>query len=79
MITVIGIVHSVGDYNGVKYDNYNLHCTVEPTANNNNVEGLLTDVIKIKASTFMASGIGIGDTIDVSYDKFGRIKDICKF
>lgn len=79
MITVIGIVHSVGDYNGVKYDNYNLHCTFEPAVNNNNVEGLMTDVIKIKASTFMESAIGIGDTIDVSYDKFGRIKDICKF
>lgn len=74
MIEVIGIVHSTGEYNGVKYDNFNLHCTVDAVGEN--VEGVLTEVIKIKASTFYSSNIGLGDQIDVSYDKFGRIKDV---
>lgn len=79
MFTIIGIVHSVGEYNGMKYDNYNLHCTSEPSEDKDGVEGLLTDVIKVKASIFENSDFDIGDTIDVSYDKFGRIKDIVKF
>ena len=28
-VTVLGIQHRVGEYQGVHYDNYNLHCTEE--------------------------------------------------
>lgn len=27
-VTVLGIQHRVGDYEGIHYDNYNLHCTI---------------------------------------------------
>lgn len=78
-MVVIGIVHASGEYNGQKYDNYNLHCTREADANNPNEDGSITEVIKVKASLFDEYGINIGDTIDVSYDKYGRIKEISTF
>jgi hypothetical protein len=31
-VTVLGIQHRTGEYQGVHYDNYNLHCTEEVSA-----------------------------------------------
>lgn len=76
MLTVVGIVHAAGEYGGHKYDNFNLHCTREADKNNINEDGCITEIIKVKASVFGEYGINIGDSIDVSYDKFGRIKEI---
>ena len=75
-LNVIGIVHASGEYNGQKYDNYNLHCTRDADTGNENEDGVLTEIVKVKASLFSETDINIGDTIDVSYDKYGRIKDI---
>ena len=75
MLNVVGIVHAQGEYKGVKYDNYNLHCTREAFPGINE-EGLITEIVKVKASSFAEYGIQLGATIDVAYDKYGRIKDI---
>lgn len=76
MFKVIGIVHARGNYNGQDYDNYNLHCIRPAAEHNENEDGEITEVIKVKASLFDDCGIDIGDSIDVSYDKYGRIKEI---
>lgn len=74
MLEVIGIVHASGTYNGQNYDNYNLHCVRD--ADSETEDGKITEIVKVKASYFEESSISIGDTIDVAYDKYGRIKAI---
>ncbi len=74
MLNVIGIVHASGTYNGQNYDNYNLHCVRE--AANDNEDGNITEIVKVKASIFDECSVSIGDSIDVAYDKYGRIKSI---
>ena len=77
MLKVIGIVHASGEYNGQKYDNYNLHCTRSPETDNE--DGTITEIVKVRASLFDECNIKIDDTIDVAYDKYGRIKEIDVF
>lgn len=79
MLSVVGIVHAKGEYNGQNYDNYNLHCTRPANDGNENESGCITEIIKVKASLFIESPVSIGDTIDVSYDKYGRIKELSTF
>ncbi len=76
MLNVVGVVHASGEYQGQKYDNYNLHCTRLADEANLNEDGVITEIVKVKASLFNESGISIGDNIDVSYNKFGGIKNI---
>ena len=72
MYTVVGIVHSKGEYNGNSYDNFNLHCIRESKPDTNE-DGSITEVIKVKADIFMSSDIVIGSIITPFYDKYGRI------
>lgn len=76
MLSVVGIVHAQGEYNGQKYDNYNLHCTRPANEQNDNEQGCITEIIKVKATLFSDCDVNIGDNIDVAYDKYGRIKEI---
>ena len=78
MVKVIGIVHSFGEYNGRQYDNYNLHCVRDSRPDRSNESGLITEVIKIKASDFSNYPISIDDKINVYYDRNGRVVDIDK-
>lgn len=72
MYTVVGIVHSKGEYNGNSYDNYNLHC-IRDSKPNTDEDGHITEVIKVKSDLFLDSSIIIGSIISPFYDKYGRI------
>lgn len=76
MLKVVGVVHARGNFNGQEYDNYNLHCVRPADEHNKNEDGEITEIVKVKASLFSDYDINIGDSIDVAYDKYGRIKDI---
>lgn len=79
MLSVVGIEHRKGEYQGTPYDNYNLHCTRPAAEGNENEDGTMTEIVKVKASLFADFAVNIGDNIEVSYDKYGRIKDISVF
>ena len=69
---VIGLVHSVGEFNGNAYDNYNIHCV--RSANPDKEEtGDISYVFKVKTSIFKEHIVVLGDTITPLYDRFGRI------
>lgn len=70
--SVIGIVHSVGEYNGNEYDNYNIHC-VRPADSKKEESGQITCIIKVKASLFIENPVTVGDTVTPYYDRFGRV------
>lgn len=76
MLEVVGIVHASGTYNGQNYDNYNLHCVRSADTYNDNEDGKITEIVKVKAAVFDECSVSIGDAIDVAYDKYGRIKSI---
>lgn len=71
-LTVIGIVHSVGEFNGQPYDNYNIHC-VRPGLQDKNEVGQVSSIVKVKASLFVSSPVQVGDTITPYYDRYGRV------
>lgn len=71
-LTVIGIVHSVGEFNGQAYDNYNIHC-VRPGLQDKNEVGQVSSIVKVKASLFVSSSVQVGDTITPYYDRYGRV------
>jgi hypothetical protein len=72
MYTVVGIVHSKGEFNGNSYDNFNLHCVrdAKPDTEEN---GQITEVIKVKSELFLSSDIDVGSIVTPYYDKYGRI------
>lgn len=78
-MTVLGIVHSFGTYNDQPYDNYNIHCSRPAREGNENENGTITEIIKVKASIFNESSVDLGDQIDVSYDRYGKVKEIIVF
>ena len=69
---VVGIEHSSGTYNGRYYDNYKLHCLCESSASDK-VKGQLTEVVKVPKVMFEQLSVNVGDEIQPSYDKFGRL------
>ncbi len=76
MLKVVGIVHSVGDYNGFAYDNYNLHCIRPADEKKENELGEITEVVKVKSALFKELSVDVGSDIKVFYDRFGRIDSI---
>lgn len=71
-LTVIGIVHSQGEFNGQAYDNYNIHCVRTGLQDKGEV-GQVSSVVKVKASLFVSSPVEVGDTITPYYDRYGRV------
>ena len=73
-LSVIGIVHSVGEYEGNKYDNYVLHC-IKPADAEKGQKGQLCEIIKIKAS-LLDEVPELNSFIIPYYDRFGRVSSI---
>lgn len=69
---VIGLVHSVGEFNGSSYDNYNIHCVRKANPDKQEV-GEVTYVFKVKTSLFQERPVSVGDTITPMYDRYGRV------
>lgn len=74
-MTVVGIVHKSGTFNGQAYDNYVLHC-VRPADENSNENGQITEIVKVKANLFLGSDVKIGSDISPVYDRYGRLLGI---
>ena len=50
--TVLGIQHRVGEYQGVHFDNYNLHCVEEVSGDTWQLGSRITYVEKVPADVF---------------------------
>lgn len=69
--TVIGIAHRSGEYNGNKFDNYNVYA-VRNGLSDKGETGQIAEVFKVAASNFDA--LAIGDTFNnVYYDRYCRV------
>lgn len=69
--TVIGIAHRSGDYNGQKYDNYNVYA-VRNALSDKGEFGQIAEVFKVPASNYKE--MSVGDTFDnVYYDRYQRV------
>lgn len=76
---VIGVVQKKGNYNGVDYDNFVLHCTKKDS----NAFGELTELVKVKNSDVeevfkkpmrdLDWDNLIGKEIEYFCDKFGKV------
>lgn len=77
MYTVFGIAHRHGEYNGIKFDNYNLSCLRDADTTKEE-QGSIAEVIKVPAVVFNSSDVTIGDIIIPMYDRFGRVIDLKK-
>lgn len=81
MYEVIGFKESAGEYQGNSYHNINLHCIV-PALDTGSF-GKLCEIVKIKfdnvPNVFGKSMTSddwaaiVGQSVDVGYDKFGRV------
>lgn len=81
-LTVIGVQQKKGNYQGVAYDNYILHCTRE----DENAFGVVSEQIKIKSfSVPDVFGVSmsnsdwnelIGKNIRVFYNKYGNADEV---
>lgn len=69
---VVGIQRSSGDFNGIAYDNYKLHC-LYPADEKKEQFGQLSEVIKVPKDMFEELKIDIGSEVVPFYDKYGRL------
>lgn len=51
-VTVLGIQHRTGEFNGVHFDNYNLHCTEEVSGDTWQRGSRITYVEKVPADVY---------------------------
>lgn len=73
---VIGIVNSMGDFEGRKYHNLVFHVSYENTNENKDVCGVLTDKVKLRyADLDVLFGIGLADPADVEKLKANDFSD----
>lgn len=75
---VIGIKHSIGEYQGNVYDNYNFFVGSEDI----NTVGTYVETVKVK-STVLKESIGdisisdlIGQNVSFYYNKFGQVTEV---
>ena len=81
-MTIIGIIHKQGIYEGTAYDNHVLHCTVADP----NAFGLITETVKIKTENLNQCfgcevnadylAMLVGEEITPYYDKYGKVISI---
>lgn len=69
--TVVGIKHATGEYQGVKFDNFNLQC-LRDAASDSGEEGQICEIIKIKSS-LLDEVPQIGQVVEPIYDRYGRV------
>lgn len=79
-VTVLGIQHRVGEYEGIHYDNYNLHC-VDVVSGDTWLSGSrITYVEKVPAQVFCKANavdpIQPGHEYYILHDRFGRPIDV---
>lgn len=63
---IIGIINSMGEYQGNKYHNLVLHCSYPDTNGNRDSVGFLTDTVKLRFTDINSIlGMGFADQADV--------------
>lgn len=80
-VSVQGIKHAKGEYEGTAYDNMNIHAVYRDP----DVIGLAVQVVKVKTPVYVnfMSDEGLaadtelcGKTLNVEYDRYGRVVDL---
>lgn len=79
-VTVLGIQHKVGEFQGYHYDNYNLHC-VEEVSGDTWVRGSrVTYVEKVPADVYYQANavdqILPGLEYNIVHDRYGKPVDV---
>ena len=79
-VTVLGVQHRTGEFNGVHYDNYNLHCTEEVSGDTWQRGSRITYVEKVPADVFYAANavdqILPGHEYNIVRSRYGRRSDV---
>ena len=79
-VTVLGIQHKTGEYEGIHYDNYNLHCVDEVSGDTWQRGSRITYVEKVPAEVFYQANavdqILPGHEYNIIHNRFGRPIDV---
>lgn len=79
-VTVLGVQHRAGEFNGVRYDNYYLHCTEEVSGDTWQRGSRITYVEKVPADVFHAANavdqILPGHEYNFVHNRYGRPIDV---
>ena len=79
-VTVLGIQHKVGEFQGFHYDNYNLHCVEEVSGDTWQLGSRATYVEKVPAEVFYAANavdkILPGLEYNIVHDRYGKPVDV---
>ena len=79
-VTVLGIQHRVGEFQGVHYDNYNLHCVEEVSGDTWQRGSRITYVEKVPADVYYQANavdqILPGHEYNIVHNRYGRPIDV---
>ena len=79
-VTVLGVHHRTGEFNGVHYDNYNLPCPAEGAGATGQRGSRITYVEKVPADVFYAANavdqILPGHEYNIVHNRYGRPIDV---
>lgn len=79
-VTVLGIQHRVGEFQGAHYDNYNLHCVEEVSGDTWQRGSRITYVEKVPADVFYSANavdqILPGHEYNIVHNRYGRPIDV---
>ena len=79
-VTVLGVQHRVGEFQGIHFDNYNLHCVEEVSGDTWTRGSRITYVEKVPANVFRQAiavdQILPGHEYNIVHNRFGRVIDV---
>lgn len=79
-VTVLGVQHRTGEYEGIHYDNYNLHCVEEVSGDTWMRGSRTTYVEKVPADVFHQANavdqIIPGHEYNIVHNRYGRPIDV---
>ena len=79
-VTVLGIQHRTGEYEGIHYENYKLHCVDEVSGASWQRGSRLTYVVKVLSDVFYQANavdqILPGHEYNIIHNRFGRPIDV---
>lgn len=79
-VTVLGVQHRIGEYQGIHYDYFNLHCVEEVSGETWTRGSRITYVEKVPAGVFhqatAVDQILPGHEYNIAHNRFGRVIDV---
>lgn len=71
-MTVLGIKHNKGEYEGKPYENVIIYVSKD-IPNGTYFKGVAVDILKVSKKVFDEFSCDVGDTIQVFFDKYGKV------